>query len=103
MSDTDEVQTHWMTLGEMQKQLTLALAKGVYDPNAIFVVSKDPEGNGFVAFETFLESTPEQDMFMGAPAWIDENQQRWAAKLTDVETELPCVVFMSIHEIDPEF
>lgn len=100
---SEEVTTHWMTVGELQKALTLALVKGVYDPNAIFVVSKDPEGNGFLAFESFIEETETTQEFQAAPSWIEEDARGWRSKLSETETDKPCIVLMAMHEIDPEF
>ena len=96
----DGISTHRMTLSELSRGIIEGIKAGLYTGDEVFVVSKDPEGNGFLAFEYFAEVTDKAVTYQAAPAFLHIDKYR--DRLSEDPTDIPAVVLMSLYEIDPE-
>lgn len=81
------------TVAEIIKALQLGIDDGRYMPDDILVTSKDPEGNGFVAFI-------EQDFLSAERIGVSESRGRYQS---GGDAKDNAVLVMAMFEIDPEF
>lgn len=81
------------TVAEVIASLQQAIDDGHAKPDDIFVTSKDPEGNGFVAFIA-------DDIHYAGRVGIVEQRGRYSI---DGGCEDNAAVVMAMFEIDPEF
>lgn len=96
MSDLSEFK-RFATVQEVVATLDHLLATGKIPGNAIFLTSKDPEGNGFVGYEA-------QDAMDTAVAGSIV-PERLGFRLVEGRAETPgtAVLMMPTFEVDPEF
>lgn len=97
----DGISTHRMTLKELSRGIIEGIKAGLYTGDEVFVVSKDPEGNGFLAFECFAEVTDHSVTYQAAPGFL--HIDKWRDRMSEDPNDVPCAVLMSLYEIDPEF
>ena len=95
------ISTHRMTLSELSRGIIEGIKAGLYTGDEVFVVSKDPEGNGFLAFECFVEVTTTSRTFQAAPGYF--HIDKWRDRMSEDPNDVKCAVLMSLYEIDPEF
>jgi hypothetical protein len=78
------------TIAQVIDSLQLGIRDGRYQPDDILITSKDPEGNGFVAFV-------EQEFRSAERAGVEESGRRYR-----IGGEDNAVLVMAMFEIDPE-
>jgi hypothetical protein len=81
------------TVAEVIRALQLGIDDGRYMPDDILITSKDPEGNGFVAFI-------DEDVRVARRVGIVEERGRYSI---DSGCEDNALLTMAMFEIDPEY